>query len=175
MHLVSNPSTPGADAFDFLVGEWRVRHRRLKQRLAGSSEWESFGGRTSMRKILGGLGNIDENVVELPAGSYEAVSLRLFEPADGQWSIWWIDARSPDITSPVRGRFEAGIGTFFSDDTLEGRPIRVRFVWSRIAARSAQWEQAFSADAGSTWETNWVMHFEREGETPTGGHAERAT
>jgi hypothetical protein len=53
------------------------------------------------------------------------------------------------------------VGEFFADDQLEGKPIRVRFVWSDITANSARWQQAFSDDAGTTWETNWVMDFER--------------
>jgi hypothetical protein len=44
---------------------------------------------------------------------------------------------------------------------LDGRPIRVRFTWSETQGDAPVWEQAFSADAGRTWETNWVMHFTR--------------
>jgi hypothetical protein len=153
--------SPDDRGFDFLVGDWRVRHHKLRRRLVGDSEWLTFEGRTSMRKILGGLGNVDENVLDLPGGSYEAVTLRLFTPADGRWSIWWIDARDPTLTPPVHGRFDAGVGTFVGDDLHDGRPIRVRFVWSRVTAQSARWEQAFSADGGVTWETNWSMQFER--------------
>jgi hypothetical protein len=50
----ASPST-GARDFDFLVGEWRVHHRRLKP---GSNEWVEFDGTCASRKILGGLGNI---------------------------------------------------------------------------------------------------------------------
>jgi hypothetical protein len=69
--------------------------------------------------------------------------------------------QSTTIEPPVIGRFENGIGVFEGDDTFEGRPIRCRFVWSEITQDSAKWEQAFSTDDGATWETNWVMHFER--------------
>ena len=150
-----------AHDFDFFVGDWRVRHRRLKRRLAGDSEWAEFDGQTTTRQILGGLGNIDENIIGLPEGAYQAVTLRLYSPDDGLWSIWWVDGRNPGLEPPVRGTFEAGVGTFFGDDVFEGRPIRVRFVWSNITARSARWEQAFSADGAAAWETNWTMAFER--------------
>src|SRR5471030_1001205 len=30
--------------WDWLVGRWTVRHRRLTARLAGSTEWEEFAG-----------------------------------------------------------------------------------------------------------------------------------
>jgi hypothetical protein len=52
-------------------------------------------------------------------------------------------------------------GTFYGDTTIAGKPTRVRFVWSQITATSARWEQAYSTDAGKTWETNWIMEFRR--------------
>src|SRR6187402_496005 len=104
--------------FDFLVGRWKVAHRRLKRRLANCDEWETFDGTCDHRKILGGLGNFDENVVGLPSGAYEAVALRLFDATANQWSIFWVDARTPVIEPPVRGRFENGVGAFVGDDTF---------------------------------------------------------
>src|SRR4051794_17039770 len=61
-----------AHGFDFLIGRWNVVHRRLKQRLAGSSDWEEFPGTLDVRPILKGLGNVDQNVIEAPAGRYLA-------------------------------------------------------------------------------------------------------
>jgi hypothetical protein len=62
----------------------------------------------------------------------------------------------------VVGAFTDGVGTFFGDDQLRGQPIRVRFIWSDITARSARWEQAFSNDLGVSWEVNWIMYFDRD-------------
>ena len=86
-----------------------------------------------------------------------------FDPKTEQWSIWWLDGRDPsgDIDPPVKGRFENGVGAFFGDITLNGKPMRMRFIWSHITPTSARWEQAYSADAGKTWETNWTMNFQR--------------
>lgn len=151
----------GRHHFDFLAGRWTVAHRRLRERLAGSDHWEEFAGLCESRPLIGGLANIDDNILELPAGTYRAAALRLFEPATGIWSIWWIDSRAMRLEPPVHGRFENGIGTFRGDDLLGDRPIKVRFLWSEITADAARWEQAFSADDGATWETNWIMSFRR--------------
>jgi hypothetical protein len=157
-------SMSSAHDFDFFHGRWVVHHRRLKDRLAGCTEWEVFGGNTCVQPLLGGAGNVDDNLIELPAGPYRAVTLRSFDPATKQWAIWWLDGRYPHtVDVPMVGGFEAGIGTFFADDTFRGRPIRVRFLWSNITAATARWEQAFSTDGGKTWETNWEMDFTREG------------
>jgi hypothetical protein len=148
--------------FDFLVGHWTVRHRRLKERLVGCTEWEEFPGTCSLRPLLNGQANIDDNVLELPSGTYRAASIRAYDPATDRWSIWWLDSRHPhDLGTPVAGAFRNGTGTFFADDVLDGRAIRVRFLWTDITAASARWQQAFSSDGGATWETNWIMEFQR--------------
>jgi hypothetical protein len=61
----------------------------------------------------------------------------------------------------VLGSFDGDTGIFEGEDTFEGRPIRVRFVWSGVDTATPRWEQAFSADGGKTWETNWIMEFTR--------------
>jgi hypothetical protein len=147
--------------FDFLFGTWKVHHHRLDRRLVGETQWTDFEGTCRARPLLGGLGNLDENVLDLPSGRYEAATVRLYDAERKLWSIWWIDARNPAIDSPMQGAFVDGVGTFYAEDVHDGIPIRVRFVWSEITPISASWQQAFSVDAGTTWETNWTMRFER--------------
>jgi hypothetical protein len=155
----------GIRDFDFLIGRWQVHHRRLKERLADNRDWIEFDGTTVAQKVMGGQGNIDDNVLAIPGDAYRAVSLRSFDPESGQWSIWWLDGRSPGgpLDPPVKGAFHAGVGTFHASDTFNGKPIRIRFIWSDITPTSARWAQAFSADGGQTWETNWTMDFVRMG------------
>lgn len=155
-------STLSEHDFDFLHGAWHVTHRRLRERLCGSTEWETFDGTCTAQPLLGGQANIDDNLLHLPDGSYRAASLRAHDPQTGRWSIWWLDARQPHrLDVPVVGQFENGVGTFLADDVLDGRPIRVRFRWLDMHTDAPHWEQAFSADAGTTWEVNWTMHFHR--------------
>lgn len=157
------PPPPPRD-FDFEFGDWSVSHRRLDRRLCGCTTWSEFGGRASTRPILGGFGNLEDNAIEFPEGSYRAVAMRSFDPQSRQWAIWWLDGRAPHaLDVPVVGAFDGGIGKFFADDTFEGRPIRIRFIWDARDAAAPRWEQAFSADGGASWETNWVMTFRREG------------
>jgi hypothetical protein len=159
---MSDRHTSSADDFDFFIGDWRVHHRRLKERLAGCREWIEFEGSSTTRKILGGFGNIDDNVLDLPDDPYRAATLRSFDPVTGLWSIWWLDGRRPHrLDVPVVGRFEGGTGLFYADDTLNGTPIKIRFTWALLDAGTARWEQAFSADGGNSWETNWTMDFVR--------------
>ena len=153
----------GLSAFDLRVGKWKTRHRRLKERLVGDTRWEEFTGEQVWWKTLNGQGNADDNLLRLPGGDYWGFTMRAYDPATGEWSIWWLDARNPrnPVDPPVRGKFLNGVGTFYADDTLRGKPIKVRFIWSSITPTSAHWEQAFSADGGKTWETNWYTDFEK--------------
>ncbi len=163
----SEPQSQSANAssehdFDFLVGSWTVQHHRLKHRLAHSNEWETFSGTCKTWLLLDGQGDVDDNVLQAPAGPYRAVTLRSFDSATKLWSFWWLDSRHPhELDPPVIGGFRNGIGTFFAKDTFGGRPIVVRYMWSDITPNSAKWKQAFSDDSGETWETNWVMEFRR--------------
>lgn len=147
--------------FDFLMGKWNVWNRRLAKRLAGSDDWDEFPSKAAARPLPGGLGNEDVFCTEY-GGGFVGMSFRLFDPATGQWAIYWADSRRPGLLDPpVIGSFSGGVGVFEGEDTLQGRPIRVRFTWSGVATPKPRWEQAFSDDDGEAWETNWVMDFSR--------------
>ena len=149
--------------FDFWPGEWHVHNRRLRERLAGSDEWEEFEATSTARKILDGHGNEDEFRTDHDGG-FVGMSFRFFAPVTRLWSIYWADSRRPGVLDPpVLGSFSGDVGVFEGDDVLRGRAIRVRFVWSRVTTPTPRWEQAFSDDGGATWETNWVMEFARAG------------
>jgi hypothetical protein len=148
--------------FDPFLGRWQVRHRRLKQRLANSNEWEEFDGTTHWQPILGGIANFNDSIVHRAGGTYRSLGLRAFDARTGIWTDWSLSGRDPTrIVVDGVGRFANGAGTFYADDTFEGKPIRVRGIFSLPSAHSMQWEQAFSADGGATWETNYVMHHTR--------------
>jgi len=145
--------------FDFIMGDWTVQHERLDGIFTGATTWTAFEGLSSTRPILGGFGNLEDNLLRHPSGEFAAVALRSYSAADDEWSIWWLDGRNPtQLDTPVRGSFREGIGTFVATDVLEGVPIRVRFIWDTTGAHPT-WQQAFSNDEGSTWETNWRMTF----------------
>jgi len=163
---VTPTGDPALDAhrqdFAWLVGRWNVQHHRLKERLLNNHEWEDFTGTSELWLTMNGLGTVDDNLLNLPSGQYRAVGVRAFNQQTRQWLIWWLDSRNPTtLDPPVAGSFENGVGTFLSDDTLRGKPIKVRYTWSHITPTTAQWEQAFSPDGGKTWETNWTSSFRR--------------
>ncbi len=158
--MSANVRSGGPNDWRWFFGAWRVQHRKLRGRLVGSNTWDEFDGRCSCWETMAGLGNVDDNLLNAPDGPYRAMTVRAFDPDQRQWGIWWLDGRSPSVIgAPVFGAFDAGVGEFFGDDTWADRPIKVRFQWTRTLSRTPRWEQAFSADGGQTWETNWTMDF----------------
>lgn len=149
----------GAKGFDFEFGDWTVHHRVKR----ANGEWYEMEGTSNTRPVLGGLGNVEDNVFHRPEGDSRGLAVRAYDPAKGTWAIWWIDSRAPHgaMDPPVVGKFENGVGNFYSDGELNGKPARTRYTWSRITRDSARWEQALSFDAGKTWDTNWIMDFRR--------------
>ena len=159
--LISPSATSSRHDFDYLVGNWNLSNRKLKTRLAGSTEWISFESRVEMHQILGGLGNIDK-YTDLSTGKpYEGVALRLFNPETRLWSIYWADSNSGSLDPPVVGSFENKVGHFFARDTYKGRNIIVVFRWDVRDPQFPIWSQAFSTDEGKTWEWNSINVSER--------------
>ncbi|MCJ8294639.1 MAG: DUF1579 domain-containing protein [Colwellia sp.] len=146
--------------FDFIIGDWKVKHRRLKDLLNDCDEWIEFEGSSSTRKTLGGFGNLEDVLLKFPESSFRAVALRSYNAEFNSWSIWWLDGRFPDaLDVPVVGSFTEDVGVFYADDVLSGVNIKVRFKWISLDPSKPKWEQAFSKDNGDTWETNWTMEF----------------
>ncbi|MFE9689408.1 hypothetical protein [Micromonospora sp. NPDC005806] len=146
--------------FDFLVGTWDVTNRRLTKRHVGSDDWDEFPGTTVAHSFFDGAGSFDE--IRFPTPGFSGSTVRIRDASTGLWSIYWMNStRGVLELPPVVGRFVDGVGTFYADDSDEGRPVRCRFIWSGITPTSCRWEQAFSTDGERTWETNWIMEFAR--------------
>jgi hypothetical protein len=140
----------GQHDFDFEIGTWKTHLKRLLNPLTGSTTWVEYEGTTVVRKVWNGRANLVELIADGPAGHFEGLSLRLYNPQFRQWSLNFANASGGVMTQPTIGEFRNGRGEFFSQETLNGRAILVRFVISDITATSCQFEQAFSDDGGKT-------------------------
>lgn len=146
----------GQHAFDWETGTWKTEVRRLSRPLSGSGEWVEYTGTSVVRPVLDGRANLVELRVEGPAGRIDGASLRLYNPRTRQWSLNYASAAGGVLTNPVHGGFRNGRGEFHGQEEIDGRVVLVRFVITGITADSARFEQAYSADGGRTWETNWI-------------------
>ena len=152
----ANDGRDGQHDFDFHIGTWKTHLRRLLNPLTGSTTWVEYNGTTIVRKVWNGRANLVELVADGPAGHFEGLSLRLYNPQSRQWSLNFANANSGVMAQPTIGEFKNGRGEFYDQETFNGRAILVRFVISDITPNSCRFEQAFSDDGGKTWEVNWI-------------------
>jgi hypothetical protein len=148
----------GQHDFDFYVGKWRLHNHRLVHPLSGSKQWVEFDGTSVARKMWDGRANVDEFEADSPMGRIEGMTVRLYNADTHEWSIYWANGKAgPFSKAPIVGRFRDGRGEFYEHEEIDGRPVFVRFVWQVQSRTQCHWEQAFSTDAGKTWETNWTI------------------
>jgi hypothetical protein len=151
----------GAHDFDFHFGVWKTHIRRLQKPLEGSHAWTDYDGTSVVSKIWGGRASLLELEADGPKGHIEGVGLRLYNPRSHQWSLNWTNSSDSVMTTPMVGKFAHGKGQFYDQEEFQGRIIMSRNGFSAITPNSSHFEQAFSDDAGKTWETNWIMTFNR--------------
>lgn len=155
-------TTDGHSAFDFLLGSWRTHYMRLRHPLANDHEWYSCDGTATIRPFWGGSGNLEDGDLRCPTQYIRGLTLRLYDAATGQWALYWgTQANGLAQGLPQVGRFnERGVGDFYAPDTYNGKPVIVRYRWE-LRNGNPHYEQAFSADNGKTWETNWTTDYTR--------------
>ena len=154
--FAQNIPRDGQHDFDFEIGTWKTQLRRLQRPLTGSTTWIEYEGTTVVRKVWNGRANLVELKADGPAGHFEGLSLRLYNPQSRQWSLNFANVNDGTMTTPSIGEFKNGRGEFYNQDTYNSRAILVRFVITKVTENSYRFEQSFSDDGGKTWEVNWI-------------------
>jgi hypothetical protein len=158
------PQRDGSHDFDFLIGDWKAHVRRLPDRLNNSNTWDVYDGISNHHKLLDSNANFEQFEVTSPDKKLhiKAQTLRLYNPATRQWSIYLIDLDNGTLDAPpVVGGFTGKRGEFYHQENFKGRTILVRYVWLDISPNSARMEQSYSPDGGKTWEVNWICELSR--------------
>jgi hypothetical protein len=151
----------GQHDFDFLFGRWKVH---LKRKVAGTDRWTESDGYGIYRKVWGGRANLNEFFTESPNDHIEGLTLRTYNGATHLWSLYWANSRDGILSSPQVGKFDHGQGEFYAQDNSDGKSTLLRYVWSKITATSAHFEQAFSEDGGRSWDVTWMSDMVRTGD-----------
>jgi hypothetical protein len=150
----------GQHDFDFEIGTWKTHLKassRLRHPFTGPVTWTEYEGTSVVRKIWNGKANMVELTVDGPTGHFEALNLHLYNPDSHQWSLNFANSKVGIMSVPTVGEFKDGRGEFYDQETIDGRVLLVRNVWSDITPDSCHFEQAFSEDGGKTWELNWIV------------------
>ena len=155
--------TSSRNDFDYLVGNWNISNRTLKEPLSGSDEWQTFDATQECRVILLGLGNFDIFHTEFGGKPFEGFTARLFDPQTRLWTIYWADSDAMKLDDGKVGSFDGDEGDFFGREIVAGKDVIVKFHWDKRNPKAPIYSRAFSADAGRTWEWNWYSNFSARG------------
>ncbi len=147
----------GVGDFDFLAGEWIIRHLRLKD--GTKAEWQRFDSSATVHKVLGGLGSIEE--LRKADGTDMGMGVRVWLAQEKKWADHWTSAATGVVGAPQKGEFIDGEGVFISEEALDGVTWLYRGVWDKIGDGTCCWHQSSSKDGGKSWEWNWWMEWTR--------------
>ena len=111
----------GQHDFDWEIGTWKTRLKRLKGPLTGSTTWLEYEGTTVVSKVWEGRANLVELQVQGPAGAIEALSLRLYNPESRQWSLNFSNSRTGTRLSAGTNEM---IASQISSPAMNGRHAR---------------------------------------------------
>jgi hypothetical protein len=146
----------GQHDFDPLLGSWKYHLKRRLHPLTGSTTWIELNGTGVCYKVWDGGAQLDTFEADGSTGHIEGLTLRLYNPQSHQWRLYWANSKIGILDPPQVGEFENGQGEFFAQDTINGKTILIRFVWTNMTTNSPHFEQSFSDDGGKTWEVNWI-------------------
>jgi hypothetical protein len=147
----------GQHDFDPLIGAWKYHLKKRLNPLTGSNTWVEFDGTGVCCTVWDGRAQLDTIEVDSPAaGHIEGLTLRLYNPQSHQWRLYWANSKIGILDPPQIGEFKDGRGEFFAQDTINGKVIFIRFVWTNLNTNTPHFEQSFSDDGGKTWEVNWI-------------------
>jgi hypothetical protein len=147
----------GQHDFDFEIGSWKIHLKRLQHPLTGSTSWIEFDGTSVTRKIWDGRAQVEQFETDSPAGGHiEGLTMRLYNPQSHQWRLYWANSKIGILDPPQIGEFKDGRGEFYAQDTINGKVILIRFLWTNTTTSTPHFEQSFSDDGGKTWEVNWI-------------------
>ena len=154
----ATPATPAATGkagdFDFLSGNWKIRHRRLKDQ-----QWDVFEGEATVNGILGGVVSVEE--LRIPSRSFNGMGLRVLDVERKVWADHWVNSGDGIVNPASWGSFVNGVGSFDAAELEGGKPVTARGAWDQITPGSCRWRQSVSRDGGKTWEENWIMDWQR--------------
>jgi hypothetical protein len=157
------PTAPqeGQHDFDFNLGVWNTHIRRVLHPLSGKADSIELNGTVTVRKVWDGRAQLEEIDADGPNGHWEGLTLFMYNPEAHQWSQTFANSKTGVLTTPLIGSFSQGRGELYSQESVDGRSILVRAVWSEIAANSHHFEQSYSDDGGKTWAPAFIATLTR--------------
>ena len=168
MSLHAQAEHDGQHDFDSLAGTWKGHTKYRAHPFAASDTWIEFDGTETIQKIWDGA------MLEFSEGPNAkgpvGLMLYTYNPQSHQWSVYFASNKDGKVSLPNVGEFRNGQGEFFVQDTLNGKSLLNRYVWSQIASNSPHFEESWSSDGGRTWEPVRIVDLARVSDDTGNAH-----
>jgi len=150
----ATPQRDGSHDFDFNLGNWHTSIDRFADPFNKPGESVHLEGTVAVRPVWNGRAVLEEIEADGAKGHWEGLTLFLYNPQSGQWSQNYANAAQGHFDpAPTIGQKRGPDIELYSQDTLDGRAILVRGVWSDIRPDSHVYSEAYSNDGGRSWKT----------------------
>jgi len=149
-----HPDRPeAAKAFDFLIGHNTCIQSRFAypggEETRSRFDWVGYYSH-------GGWAVRDEGA---PAGSAN-LSLRIYDPVEGTWHVWYFLAQNGYYAGEWRGGAVGDRIVLEKDDVLEGRPIVSRLEFWDVTPDSFEWRSSNVEEDGAAF-VDWRISCEK--------------
>lgn len=142
----------GAHDFDFNLGRWHTSIRRFADPFETPGSFARLEGTVTVRPVWDGRALLEEIEADGPKGHWEGLTLFLYNPKSGQWSQNYANAAQARFDAvPTIGERRGSNIELYAQDSLGGRSILVRGLWSDIRPDSHSYTESYSNDGGKTW------------------------
>ena len=152
----------GSHDMDFNFGTWHTDISRIPDPFDDPSTVVHMSGTVTVRPVWNGKGELEEIEADGPKGHWEGANLFFYDPSARQWIQTYVDSSEGRFEEPPGiGEYRNGDVEYYSPDTLHGRAILDRAIWSDIKPDSHNYTESFSNDGGRTWHPAFTAHLTR--------------
>lgn len=152
----------GSHDMDFNFGTWHTEISRTADPFGNPSNVVHIAGTVTVKPIWNGKGELEEIEADGPNGHWLGANLFFYDPTAHQWIQTYVDSSKGRFDEPAGiGEYRDGNVEYYSSNTLGGRAILDRAIWSDIRPDSHTYTESFSDDGGRTWRPAFVAHLTR--------------
>jgi len=160
------PQPAAADAprdFDFELGTWSMRTRRLTDPLGGATWTESAGSSHIVHPIWNGRAALAELMLPGKTPSFAGSLVRTYNPQTKLWNVYWVDRATGRVSAPMVGEIRGGTAELYGQQDVGSTTVLARERYFDITTSSFKTERAYSLDGGTHWMPNAIYTFTRSG------------
>ena len=141
---------------DFWIGEWELKWPAGQ---GGAPEDEPGRGSNTITRVLDDC--IVHEEFESETTGLSGRSWSAYDARSGEWRQTWVDDQGSYLT--FTGGMRDGRMELYGPERTgpDGRPFRMRMIWTDVTEDSLVWRYQRTTDDGESWTDAWVIRYRR--------------